>query len=68
MNPGSALLLTTAAALILLMARRLRIGALDAGIGSEAMGMAASVLITTLWVDGLFLTASLLQPSLSGLI
>ena len=68
MNPGSALLLTTAAALILLMARRWRIGALDAGIGSEAMGMAASVLITTLWVDGLFLAAALLQPGLSGLI
>jgi hypothetical protein len=30
--------------------------------------MAAAVLITTLWVDGLFLLSALLQPGLSGLI
>ena len=34
----------------------------------EAGGMAAAVLITTLWVDGLFLFSALLQPGLSGLI
>ena len=34
----------------------------------EAGAMAAAVLITTLWVDGLFLFSALLQPGLSGLI
>ena len=68
MTPGSALLLTTAAALILVVERRLRMHSMDDGTQSEPMAMAASVLKTTLWVDGLFLAAALLQPGLSGLI
>ena len=35
---------------------------------SPTHAMAAVVLTTTLWVDGLFLLAALLQPGLSGLI
>jgi hypothetical protein len=38
------------------------------GFGGDAGSMAAAVLITTLWVDGLFLLSALLQPGLSGLI
>ena len=30
--------------------------------------MAGAVLVTTVWVDGLFLVAALLQPGMSGLI
>jgi len=30
--------------------------------------MAGAVLVTTVWVDGLFLITALLQPGLSGLI
>ena len=55
-----------AAALVLLAGLRLN----KKGHGSEADAgaMAAAVLITTLWVDGLFLLAAMLQPGLSGLI
>ncbi len=55
-----------AAALVLLAGLRLN----QKGHGSEADAgaMAAAVLITTLWVDGLFLLAAMLQPGLSGLI
>jgi hypothetical protein len=38
------------------------------GFTGDAGSMAAAVLITTLWVDGLFLLSALLQPGLSGLI
>jgi energy-converting hydrogenase Eha subunit B len=38
------------------------------GFAGDAGSMAAAVLITTLWVDGLFLLSALLQPGLSGLI
>ena len=32
------------------------------------LSMSAAVLMTTLWVDGLFLLAAVVQPGLSGLI
>jgi hypothetical protein len=35
---------------------------------NETLSMSAAVLMTTLWVDGLFLLAAVLQPGLSGLI
>jgi len=58
--------LLIAAALVLWAGLRLN----KKGHGSEADAgsMAAAVLITTLWVDGLFLLSALLQPGLSGLI
>ena len=34
----------------------------------STLSMSSAVLITTLWVDGLFLLSALLQPGLSGLI
>ena len=40
----------------------------SSGFAGDAGSMAAAVLITTLWVDGLFLLSALLQPGLSGLI
>ena len=35
---------------------------------SDTLSMSAAVLVTTLWVDGLFLLAAIVQPGLSGLI
>ena len=35
---------------------------------SDTLSMSAAVLMTTLWVDGLFLIAAVGQPGLSGLI
>ena len=35
---------------------------------NDTLSMSAAVLMTTLWVDGLFLLAAVVQPSLSGLI
>ena len=52
--------------LVLLAGRRL--GRNSSGFTGDAGSMAAAVLITTLWVDGLFLLSALLQPGLSGLI
>ena len=34
----------------------------------DTLSMSAAVLMTTLWVDGLFLLAAVVQPGLSGLI
>ena len=55
------LLLALAAALILGLGRRW------SQMGST-WSMAGAVLVTTVWVDGLFLITALLQPGLSGLI
>ena len=54
------------AILVLLAGRRLSRN--NSGFTGDAGPMAAAVLITTLWVDGLFLLTALLQPGLSGLI
>ena len=60
LNPIPILLLIAAATAIVVVSRRLN----QRGTGS----MASAVLLTTLWVDGLFLLTALIQPSLSGLI
>ncbi len=61
LNPAPLLALGLAAALILMVGRRLS----QAG---ETWCMAGAVLVTTVWVDGLFLLTALLQPGFSGLI
>ena len=61
LHPLPVLALTVAAGLLLGMGQRLR----QAG---ETWEMAGAVLVTTVWVDGLFLVAALLQPGMSGLI
>jgi hypothetical protein len=68
LRPQSLTMLATAATGILITARLLRQRAEEGEAGHDVFGMAAAVLITTLWVDGLFLAAALLQPGLSGLI
>ena len=59
-------ILIISAALVLLAGRWLSKN--GSGFSSNAGSMAAAVLITTLWVDGLFLVSALVQPGLSGLI
>ena len=68
MKPQSLILLASAASGILLTARLLRQRSQADPDVQDVSCMAASVLTTTLWVDGLFLAAALLQPGLSGLI
>jgi len=53
--------LALAAAVIIGLGQRLR-------MDGENWEMAGAVLVTTVWVDGLFLLTALLQPGLSGLI
>ena len=57
--------LVMSALLVLLAGRRLNFNN-TSDVGTAAM--ASAVLITTLWVDGLFLLSALVQPGLSGLI
>ena len=57
--------LVMSALLVLLAGRRLNFNN-NSDVGTAAM--ASAVLITTLWVDGLFLLSALVQPGLSGLI
>ena len=59
--PAPLLALGLAAALILMVGRRL-------SLAGETWCMAGAVLVTTVWVDGLFLLTALLQPGFSGLI
>jgi hypothetical protein len=61
MHPVQLVLLAVAAALIIGLGQRLR-------LAGESWEMAGAVLITTVWVDGLFLLTALIQPGLSGLI
>ena len=58
--------LVLATALVLMAGRRLTKNV--PGLAGDTRAMAAAVLTTTLWVDGLFLLSALLQPGLSGLI
>ena len=58
--------LVLATALVLMGGRRLTRNV--PGLAGDTRAMAAAVLTTTLWVDGLFLLSALLQPGLSGLI
>ena len=66
LQPLPLFILAAAALLVLLAGRRLNL--IDNGSDVDAAAMASAVLITTLWVDGLFLLSALLQPGLSGLI
>tara|TARA_B100002051_G_C16743311_1_gene645758 strand:+ start:5063 stop:5776 length:714 start_codon:yes stop_codon:yes gene_type:complete len=68
LQPPVFALLGLATSLILVTANQLKSRARKAGTNGECMSMAAAVLTTTLWVDGLFLLAALLQPGMSGLI
>ncbi|QNI43448.1 DUF3120 domain-containing protein [Synechococcus sp. A15-28] len=61
LHPLPLLLLAAAAILILSLGRRCH-------QQGSTWSMAGAVLITTVWVDGLFLATALLQPGLSGLI
>ena len=66
LQPLPMLTLAIAAVLVLLAGRHLNLN--SSTNDSDTGSMAAAVLITTLWVDGLFLLSALLQPGLSGLI
>ena len=61
LHPLPMLLLALAGAMILRLGRRWT-------SKGSTWTMAGAVLVTTVWVDGLFLITSLLQPGLSGLI
>ena len=61
LQPAPLLGLGLAAALILIVGRRL-------SQADQSWRMAGAVLVTTVWVDGLFLLTALLQPGFSGLI
>ena len=61
LHPLPMLGLGIAAVLIIALGQRLR-------AAGESWEMAGAVLVTTVWVDGLFLLTALVQPSLSGLI
>ena len=67
-KPQQLLILGSVASLLLWTSRWLRGRQALTAEASETCAMTASVLTTTLCVDGLFLTAALLQPGLSGLI
>lgn len=68
MQPWPLMMLGLAAAVLLRAAQLMKRQARQGGFASETLVMAAAVLTTTLWVDGLFLVAAFLQPGLSGLI
>lgn len=66
LQPQPLFLLTAAAACLLQVG--LILNKRDQVNPDPIRSMSSAVLITTLWVDGLFLLAALLQPGLSGLI
>ena len=68
MRPESFLVITAAGLVILRLVRACRVRSLKPSPSSSSWAVAASVLATTLLIDGLFLTLSLLWPELSGLI
>ena len=61
-------LITLVFSVVLVLSAGRRLSKNNSGFSGDAGSMAAAVLITTLWVDGLFLLSALLQPGLSGLI
>lgn len=67
-NPAAAVALIGASAGLIGVARRCHEQANQGGANAELWSMVGVVLSTTVWVDGLFLAAALLQPNLSGLI
>ena len=66
LQPVPAFILIGSTLILLQLSHRL--SASDPFEALPTRSMAAVVLTTTLWVDGLFLLAALLQPGLSGLI
>ncbi|BEV35193.1 DUF3120 domain-containing protein [Synechococcus sp. M16CYN] len=68
LHPLQLIALAAAIAIILWIARELSKLEIAPRCSTDTLSMSASVLTTTLWVDGLFLLFALLQPSLSGLI
>ena len=67
-NPLTMFLLIFAALLILLLSNEMnKRGTLNSPSGGAWL-VAGAALTTTLWVDGLFLVTTVLQPKLSGLI
>ena len=61
-------LLTLAALAVGILQIGLTLNRRDQINSDPTRSMSSAVLITTLWVDGLFLLSALLQPGLSGLI
>ncbi len=69
LNPISLLLLILAGLLIVLISDQMRQrGNLVHSLEGGTWLVASAALTTTLWVDGLFLLTTLVQPKLSGLI
>ena len=68
MRPESFLVISAAGLVILRLVRDCRNRSLTPSPWSTSWAVAASVLFTTLLIDGLFLSLSLLAPELSGLI
>ena len=66
LQPLPLVTLAFSAVLVLWAGRRLNLN--GNGTDVDTAAMASAVLVTTLWVDGLFLLSALLQPGLSGLI
>jgi len=56
------------AGVILTLANSMQARSHRASMHSECWAVAASVLVTTVMVDGLFLLMALIHPTLSGLI
>ena len=69
LNPLSITLLLLAAFLIVCLSDQMRQrGNLASSLEGGTWLVASAALTTTLWVDGLFLVTTLIQPKLSGLI
>ena len=68
MQPLPMIVLSLAVITVLLLSRWMQRKSQSTVPASETWSMASAVLTTTLWVDGLFLLAAVLQPGMSGLI
>ena len=68
LHPLPVTALVLAAGSIIWLAETLSNGETPFLNSSDTLSMSAAVLMTTLWVDGLFLLAAIVQPGLSGLI
>ena len=68
LRPSSLLTVTTAAAIILQLVLHCRQRSTLSAAPDRSWSVAAAVLFTTLLIDGLFLSLSLLAPELSGLV
>tara|TARA_Y100001968_G_scaffold303116_1_gene316992 strand:+ start:169 stop:804 length:636 start_codon:yes stop_codon:yes gene_type:complete len=66
--PGNILLLLLAGGFIAFLAYLMNKKALEDSFYERTWLVASAALITTLWVDGLFLLTTLIEPQLSGLI